>query len=318
MGITFDQLLAWYELPLEALIDEARRVHLRHFGGGALKLRAGISVKTGGCPEDCKFCPQSAHYKTYVNHDGLVPFETIQGLAQKAKDLGADHVCIGAAWRAIPKGRAFDYILEVIAYLRAMGLEVCCSLGMLNGAQARALKDAGIAEYNHNLDTSEEYYGQVITTRTYQERMESVRVIQDAGIALSCGGILGMGESIEDRLKLVQALAELQPKSIPLNTLMPIEGTPLGTRGPIAPLEYIRMIAVTRLALPESEVYMAGGRAMLDTATQSLCMYVGANGFYIGEKILATRNPEIAVDLALIREWSEGVRINSTEGVKVL
>jgi biotin synthase len=253
-----------------------------------------LSIKTGGCPEDCAYCPQSAHYDTGVDADKLMSLDTVLAEARAAKGAGASRFCMGAAWRE-PKDRDLDKVCAMVAGVKALGLETCATLGMLNAAQAQRLKVSGLDYYNHNLDTSPEYYGAIITTRTYQDRLDTLGHVRKAGMHVCCGGIVGMGESAEDRIGMIAVLASLpaHPESVPINMLVAVEGTPLasGQEGRLDPIEFVRTVAVARITMPESVVRLSAGREDMSDETQALCFLAGANSIFYGPKLLTTANP---------------------------
>jgi len=259
-------------------------------------------VKTGGCPEDCAYCPQAARYQTGVKAEKLMAVPEVLSAAQQAREAGATRFCMGAAWREVKDGPQFDEVLEMVRGVRALGLEACCTLGMLTPQQAGRLKEAGLSAYNHNLDTSPEHYGAIITTREYQDRLATLRSVREAGITVCSGGIIGMGESIDDRCNLLIALAnqDPHPESVPINALVAVEGTPLSRQKPVAPLEMARMIATARLLMPRSMVRLSAGRLSMSAEAQLLCMMAGANSIFFGEKLLTTGNPEYRDDMALL------------------
>jgi biotin synthase len=260
-----------------------------------------LSIKTGGCPEDCAYCPQSARYDTHVDHQPLMPLDETLEAARNAKAQGATRFCMGAAWRDVPKDGRFDRVLEMVRGVRELGLEVCCTLGMLTDAQAEALADAGLSAYNHNLDTAPEFYGEIISTRTYQERLDTLARVRRAGVTVCSGGIIGMGESRAQRYGLLCELANLdpQPESVPVNMLVPVEGTPLSDRPAEDPIELVRMIATARILMPKSMVRLSAGRLSLSDEAQALCFLAGANSVFMGDKLLTTPNPEANTDRAL-------------------
>lgn len=260
-----------------------------------------LSIKTGGCPEDCGYCPQAARYHTDVEHQPLMSVDDTLASARAAKSQGATRFCMGAAWRDVPKDGRFDQVLDMVRGVRELGMEACCTLGMLNSDQAAALADAGLSAYNHNLDTSPEFYGEIITTRTYQDRLNTLAHVREAGITVCSGGIIGMGESRAQRYGLLRELANLNPhpESVPVNMLVPVEGTPLGNRPAEDPLELVRMIATARILMPKSMVRLSAGRLSLSDEAQALCFLAGANSVFLGEKLLTTPNPEADTDQAL-------------------
>jgi biotin synthase len=295
-----DDVLSLYELPFPELIYRAQNVHREHFDPAALQLSTLLSVKTGGCPEDCAYCPQSRRYQTGVEDEEVLSVRTVVETAKAAKDNGATRFCMGAAWRG-PKDRDLDKILPLIEGVKALGLETCVTLGMLKPGQAERLRDAGLDYYNHNLDTSPEFYGQIITTRDYQDRLDTLEHVREAGIRVCCGGIVGMGESRRDRAGLIAQLASLDPypESVPINNLVRVEGTPLAAAEKLDDLEFVRTIAVARITMPKAWVRLSAGRESMSDTMQALCFLAGANSVFYGEKLLTTANPEAARDRAL-------------------
>jgi biotin synthase len=299
-----EEVRALYDQPLLPLLDEARRVHRAHHPDNEVQLCTLLSVKTGGCPEDCAYCPQSSHYETPVGPEKMLDIEHVLARARRAKELGSTRFCMGAAWREVKDGPAFDRIVEMVKGVKALGLEACVTLGMLNEEQAKRLAEAGLDAYNHNLDTSREHYRSIIKTRTYDDRLRTLENVRKAGIAVCCGGIIGMGESIDDRCEMLRTLANLdpQPESVPINALVPVEGTPLANAKPVDPLDLVRMIAVARILMPKSRVRLSAGRASLSREAQMLCMLAGANSIFFGDRLLTTPNPGEDEDMALIRD----------------
>jgi biotin synthase len=297
---TREEVRALFALPFTELVFEAARVHRLHFDPAEVQISTLLSIKTGGCPEDCAYCPQSAKYDTGVKAEKLMSLDKVLAEAQAAKDAGASRFCMGAAWRE-PKDRDLDKVCAMVEGVRAMGLETCVTLGMLNNAQARRLKESGLDYYNHNLDTSEGFYGEVITTRTYQDRLDTLAAVRAAGINVCCGGILGMGEQPEDRVAFLHTLATLDPhpESVPINNLVQVEGTPLAGTAALDPLEFVRIIALARILMPRSHVRLSAGRSAMSDEMQALCFLAGANSIFYGEKLLTTGNPDTASDHAL-------------------
>lgn len=291
-----------YEQPLLELVFRAAQVHRSCNDPREVQLCTLASIKTGGCPEDCAYCPQSARYDTFVEPDKLDQVEEVLEGARQAREAGATRYCMGAAWREVKDGRAFERVLDMVRGVRALGMEACCTLGMLSEDQARRLKEAGLSAYNHNLDTSEEFYGNIISTRTYQERLNTLENVAKAGISVCCGGILGLGEGADDRVKLLWTLANLtpQPESVPINALVPVEGTPLSDQDPLDPLDWVRAIAVARILMPRTRVRLSAGRLSIPPAAQALAFLAGANSIFTGEKLLTTPNPEADIDRALL------------------
>jgi biotin synthase len=272
-----------------------------------------LSVKTGGCPEDCAYCPQSAHYQTDVEREPLLSVEQVVSAARRAREQGASRFCMGAAWRNVRDGAEFDRVLEMVTAVKDLGLEACATLGMLNERQAVRLKQAGLTAYNHNLDTSEAFYKSIITTRRQEERLATLENVRAAGVQVCSGGIIGMGESLDDRAAMLVALARLEPhpESVPINALVRVEGTPLAALPPVDPIEFLRMVATARVVLPASKVRLSAGRAELDAQTQLMCLYAGANSIFYGDKLLTTPNPEAADDLALLERAGLSVQAPS-------
>jgi biotin synthase len=261
-----------------------------------------LSIKTGGCPEDCAYCPQSAHYSTEVSRGGLLPVDEVAEFAARARSEGATRFCMGAAWRQVQEGEDFENVLEMVRRVAKLGMEVCCSLGMLDDTQADRLAEAGLTAYNHNLDTSPEFYGQIITTRNYDDRLRTLASVRKAGITVCCGGIVGLGESESDRVGLLHQLSTLKPhpESVPINALVSVAGTPLGHQEPLDPLVFVRMIATARILMPASMVRLSAGRRSLSREAVALCFVAGANSLFIGEKLLTTPNPEPGDDALLL------------------
>lgn len=301
MSLSLEALRDLYELPLPELLFRAQTVHRRHHDPAAVQLCTLQSIKTGRCPEDCKYCPQSAHYDTGLEAQALMETRSILDAAKAAKAGGAGRFCMGAAWREVRDGAQFDSVLATVRGVADLGLEVCCTLGMLSGEQAGRLKAAGCTVYNHNLDTSREYYPQIISTRTYDDRLRTLAAVRQAGLEVCSGGILGMGESVDDRLKLIAELAALepQPESVPINALVAVEGTPLAEQAPVDIFEFVRIIAVARIAVPRAMVRLSAGRRAMSDEGQALCFFAGANSIFLGDKLLTTPNPERNDDLKL-------------------
>ena len=292
-----------YRIPLPELIFRAQVVHRECHRPDEVQLCRLLSIKTGGCPEDCAYCPQSAHYQTGLRRQGLLGTGEVLEAARRAKSEGATRFCMGAAWREVPEGPEFDQVLDMVRGVSDLGLEVCCTLGMLTSGQAGRLKEAGLTAYNHNLDTSPEFYGKIITTRNYQERLKTIAHVRDAGITVCCGGILGMGESEEDRIGLLHQLATLNPhpESVPINQLVRASGTPLESAAELDPLVMVRTIATARILMPESMVRLAAGRQEMSEEAVTLCFLAGANSIFTGERLLTTANPAADEDAELLR-----------------
>lgn len=298
----YEQIVQIYQQPLPDLLFEAQRIHRENHNPHAVQLCTLCNIKIGACPEDCAYCSQSVHNKTGLDPEPLMDLDLVLAQAKAAKANGSTRFCMGAAWREIKDGPQFERVLEMVRQVADLDLEVCCTLGMLQPHQAARLKQAGLMAYNHNLDTSPNYYGQIITTRTYRDRLETIRTVSAAGISVCCGGILGMGESVQDRLELLQALSELDPtpESIPINCLVPIQGTPLGDVSPIDSIDLVRMIATTRILFPRAMVRLSAGRLEMSDELQALCFMAGANSIFTGPKLLTTPNPESSQDEQLL------------------
>ena len=303
MSYTLQQVESIYNLPFTTLIFRALDVHHRYQDPSGVQLCTLQSIKTGYCPEDCVYCPQSSRYPTDVDPEPLMDTASVVEAALKAKSGGASRFCMGAAWRKVPEGRPFESVLKTVTQVSRMGLEVCCTLGMLTESQARLLKSAGCTVYNHNLDTSRDYYSQIITTRTYEDRLETLANVRRAGLQVCCGGILGMGESVKDRLLLMCELANFEPppESVPINALVPVKGTPLENQSPVDPFEFVRTIATARILMPKAMVRLSAGRTAMGAEMQALCFLAGANSLFLGDKLLTTPNPTSSDDFALLK-----------------
>ncbi len=295
---------ALYDEPLLVLLDKARAVHLRHHPASEVQLCTLLSVKTGGCPEDCAYCPQSSHHATDVGAEKMLSVEDVLASARRAKERGATRFCMGAAWREVKDGPAFDQVLSMVRGVKEVGLEACVTLGMLTTSQAERLKEAGLDAYNHNLDTSREHYRSIISTRVYDDRLRTIQNVRRAGITVCSGGIIGMGESKDDRCEMLRTLASLdpQPESVPINALVAVPGTPLANRPPVDPFDMVRMIAVARILMPRARVRLSAGRTDLSREAQLLCMLAGANSIFYGDTLLTTPNPGEDDDQALLRD----------------
>lgn len=305
---TLEEISAIYDQPFLDLVYQAQTVHRQHFPPGEIQKSTLLSIKTGGCPEDCAYCPQSAHYRAGVEREPLLPLGVVLEKAREARAGGSTRFCMGAAWREVTDGSDFDRVLEMVRGVASLGMEVCCTLGMLTRDQARRLKGAGLTAYNHNLDTSPEFYGEIITTRTYGDRLQTLQHVREAGIQVCCGGIIGMGESKEDRIRLLQMLANQNPhpESVPVNKLVRVEGTPLTETAEIETIEFLRTIATARILMPKSFVRLSAGRKSLSGEAQALAFLAGANSIFAGEKLLTTPNPE----------WNEDARLFSRLGLQ--
>ncbi|RJG07507.1 biotin synthase BioB [Noviherbaspirillum cavernae] len=306
---TVEQVAALFDLPFNDLLFRAQQVHRENFDPTEVELATLLSIKTGGCPEDCGYCPQAARYDTGVTAQKILPLDTVLEAARQAKAHGATRFCMGAAWRE-PKDRDLDHVEEMVREVKALGLETCATLGMLGEGQAQRLKGAGLDYYNHNLDTSPEFYGDVITTRDYQNRLDTLGRVRDAGIKVCCGGIVGMGESRLQRAGLIAQLANLDPypESVPVNHLVQVKGTPLHGLDPLDPLEFVRTIAVARITMPQARVRLSAGRRELGEAVQAMCFLAGANSIFYGDKLLTTGNPDADADRALLDKLGLQVR----------
>ncbi len=305
-----DQVEALFNLPFNDLIHQAQSVHREHHDANKVQLSTLLSIKTGGCSEDCGYCPQAARYSTGVENEALMEVADVVAAAKLAKQNGASRFCMGAAWRG-PKQRDLDAVLDMVREVKALGLETCCTLGMLKDGQAEQLKSAGLDYYNHNLDTAPTFYGEIVTTRDYQDRLDTLDRVRGSGINVCCGGIVGMGESRQDRAGLIAQLASMepQPESVPINYLVQVEGTPLYEKmsGPDAInaidwTEFVRSIAVARITMPKSFVRLSAGRETMNEATQAMCFLAGANSIFYGEKLLTTGNPDVSNDRALFEK----------------
>ncbi len=301
-----EEVLEILEAPLMELLYRAQGVHREFHEDNTVQLASLLSIKTGSCPEDCKYCPQSAHHakKTGIQKESLLDVDIVLEKAQMAKEAGASRFCMGAAWRQVREGEEFDKVIAMIEGVTAMDMEACVTLGMLTQGQADRLAEAGLKAYNHNLDTSPEFYDKIITTRTYQDRLDTLERVRKAGITICSGGIIGMGESMRDRARLLETLAALDPhpESVPINTLIPVKGTPMENYDPVDPLELVRMIATARIMMPKSRVRLSAGRENLSREAQILCLMAGANSIFYGEKLLTTSNNDTQEDRDMIRE----------------
>ena len=301
---TAGEALDILESPLLDLVARAQTVHRAHHLEAGIQLASLLSIKTGGCPEDCKYCPQSAHYHVGLARESFMDTAPVLAAARQAKEMGATRFCMGAAWRQVKDGPEFDAVIDMVRGVGALGLETCCTLGMLNQEQADRLAAAGLTAYNHNLDTGPEFYGEIVTTRDYGDRLETLARARRAGITLCTGGIVGMGETLRDRARMLQVLASLDPhpESVPINALVAVAGTPLEDRPPVDPLELVRMCAAARILMPQARVRLSAGRRGLSREAQVLCFLAGANSIFFGERLLTTANADCADDLALLRD----------------
>lgn len=303
MSTSVEQVLELYELPMNELMARAAAVHRENFPEGDIELATLLSIKTGGCPEDCGYCPQAARYQTDVKATKMMDVEEVLEAARAAKEAGSNRFCMGAAWRE-PKDRDIQKVVAMIKGVKDLGLETCATLGMLAPEQAKALGDAGLDYYNHNLDTSEDFYGSVINTRQYQDRLDTLQSVRSAGMSVCCGGIIGMGETRKQRAAFIAKLANLNPypESVPINHLVPVAGTPLAEQKGVDPLEFVRTIAIARITMPTARVRLSAGRQELGRAVQAMCFMAGANSIFYGDKLLTTDNPEADADRALLAE----------------
>ncbi len=309
-----DEVQALFDLPFNDLMFQAQTVHRQHFDANAVQVSTLLSIKTGACPEDCKYCPQSAHHCSDLEVERLMKVKQVLREAEAAKEKGATRFCMGAAWSS-PRSKDMPYVVEMIRGVKAMGLEACMTLGMLDQSQSDSLAEAGLDYYNHNLDTSPEYYGQIITTRTFQDRLDTLQNVRNSGMKVCCGGILGMGEAQRDRVGLLLTLANLpdHPESVPINMLVRVEGTPLENADSLEPFDFIRTLAVARIMMPRSHVRLSAGRQKMNEQMQALCFLAGANSIFYGEKLLTTENPEADADRALFQKL--GIHPARREGV---
>src|SRR5213082_1792917 len=310
----FGQLQALYQQPLFDLISQSRAVHLQHWRGGEIQRCTLLSIKTGGCSEDCAYCAQSAHYSTGLEREDLLSLESVLAVARRARSQGATRFCMGAAWRGVRDGsEKFERVLEIVREVSQLGMEVCVTLGEIGSVEAHRLKAAGVTAYNHNLDTSPEFYPEIVSTHTFQDRLDTIAAVQESGMSVCCGGIIGMGESENDRLLMLEVLSNLDPppESVPINCLMPMPGTPLSDQPAVDIFELVRLIAVTRIALPRARVRLAAGRTRLSREGQALCFFAGANSIFFGDKLLTAKNPAADVDLALLRELGLSIETNA-------
>ncbi|MEM5438119.1 biotin synthase BioB [Paraburkholderia diazotrophica] len=305
-------VVALYELPFNDLLFRAQQVHREHFDANTVQLSTLLSIKTGGCEEDCAYCPQSVHHDTGLQAEKLMDVEDVLAAARVAKENGATRFCMGAAWRN-PKDRHLEPIKDMIRGVKSMGLETCVTLGMLETHQAQSLREAGLDYYNHNLDTSPEFYGQIISTRTYQDRLETLERVRDAGINVCCGGIVGMGESRRERAGLIAQLANMEPypESVPINNLVQVEGTPLTGTEALDPFEFVRTIAIARITMPRAMVRLSAGREQMDEALQAMCFLAGANSIFYGDQLLTTSNPQAEADRKLLERL--GIRAEAAQ-----
>ena len=313
--ITSEQIKNLFTLPLNELIFKAREIHKKNFEDGDVQLASLISIKTGSCPEDCKYCPQSAHYNVNLKKENLIDVSEVKEAAKLAKKNGANRFCMGAAWKKLRDGKDIDAVIEMIKEVKSLDLEACVTLGSITKDQAERLKDAGLDAYNHNIDTSPDYYKKIITTRTFDERLETIQNARQAGISVCSGGIIGMGESWNDRAEMLRVLANLepQPESVPINALVPVEGTPLQNQKIVEPEEMIIMIATARIIMPKSRIRLSAGRKYLSNETQMLCLLSGANSIFYGDSLLTTKNNDMQRGKELIKQFKQINKSNSKE-----
>jgi biotin synthase len=310
--MTFDQLTAHYHQPLFDLISQSRAVHLAHWRGKDVQRCSLLSIKTGGCSEDCAYCAQSSHHSTGIQREELLSLENVLSAARRARSQGATRFCMGAAWRGVRDGsEKFERVLEIVREVSQLDMEVCVTLGEIGPVEARKLKSAGVTAYNHNIDTSPEFYPEIVSTHTFQNRLNTIAAVQESGMSVCCGGIIGLGESEADRLRMLEVLSNFDPppESVPINCLMAMPGTPLADQPPVDIFEFVRLIAVTRIALPKARVRLAAGRTRISREGQALCFFAGANSIFYGDKLLTAKNPTADVDVALLREL--GLQIES-------
>jgi len=299
------ELEALYHQPLFDLISQSRAFHLQHWRGEEVQRCSLLSIKTGGCSEDCAYCAQSARYSTGIEREGLLSLDDVMAAAQRARSQGATRFCMGAAWRGVRDGsEKFERVLEIVREVSQLGMEVCVTLGQIGSVEACKLKAAGVTAYNHNLDTSPEFYSEIVSTHTFQDRLDTIAAVQESGMSVCCGGIIGMGETETDRLRMLEILSSFDPapESVPINCLMAMPGTPLAEQAPVDIFELVRLIAVTRIALPKARVRLAAGRTRLSREGQALCFFAGANSIFYGDKLLTAKNPAADLDVTLLRE----------------
>ena len=310
--MNLEELHPLYHQPLFDLISQSRAVHLERWRGEKVQRCSLLSIKTGGCSEDCAYCAQSAHYSTGIEREELLSIDAIAVAAKRARAQGATRFCMGAAWRGVRDGsEKFERVLEIVRDVSQLGMEVCVTLGEIGPAEARKLKAAGVTAYNHNIDTSPEFYPEIVSTHTFQDRLNTIAAVQESGMSVCCGAIIGMGESENDRLRMLEVLSNFDPppESVPINCLMAMPGTPLADQPPVDIFELVRLIAVTRIALPKARVRLAAGRTRISREGQALCFFAGANSIFFGDKLLTAKNPAADVDVALLREL--GLQIES-------
>jgi biotin synthase len=318
--MNFEKLHALYRQPLFDLIAQSRAAHLEHWRGEQVQRCSLLSIKTGGCSEDCSYCAQSAHYSTGLEREELLPISDIRTSAKRARAQGATRFCMGAAWKGVRDGTpTFEQVLETVREVGQLGMEVCVTLGQIGPVEARKLREAGVTAYNHNIDTSPEFYPEIVSTHTFNDRLNTIAAVQESGMSVCCGGIIGMGESEDDRLRMLEVLSNFNPppESVPINCLMAMPGTPLGDQPPVDIFELVRLIAVTRLALPKARVRLAAGRTRLTREGQALCFFAGANSIFYGDKLLTAENPAADSDVALLRELGLHIEAEHAEPATV-
>ncbi len=298
---TKEEILEIYNTPLMELLYKAASIHRKHHDPNTVQVSTLLSIKTGGCPEDCGYCPQAARYHTNIEGNDLMTVQQVKAQALRAKSSGSSRVCMGAAWRNVKDGEEFDQVLEMVRTINKLDMEVCCTLGMITENQAQRLAEAGLYAYNHNLDSSEEYYKEVISTRGYEDRLQTIDNVRKTNVTVCSGGIIGMGENVEDRAGMLVALSTLnpQPESVPINALVAVEGTPLEDQKPVSIWEMVRMVATTRIVIPETQVRLSAGRTEMSQEGQALCFFAGANSIFAGDKLLTTPNPDVNEDMKL-------------------
>lgn len=301
---TIEEVVELYHSPLLELVYKAAGVHREHHNPREVQISTLLSIKTGGCPEDCAYCPQAARYFTDIETNDLLSVDQVRTAAQRAKALGSSRLCMGAAWRNVKDGADFDHVIDLVKTVNGLDMEVCCTLGMVTASQAQKLADAGLYAYNHNLDTSEDYYKEIISTRGYEDRLKTLDNVRSANLTVCSGGIIGMGESVEDRCKMLLTLAALdpQPESVPINALVAVEGTPLEEQQPVPIWDMIRMVATTRIVMPQSTVRLSAGRTSMSREGQALCFMAGAGSIFAGDKLLTTPNPDVFEDLEMFEQ----------------
>jgi biotin synthase len=301
---TLEEAVALYHTPLLELVYKAATVHRQHHNPNEVQISTLLSIKTGGCPEDCAYCPQAARYFTDIEKNDLLSVDQVKTAAMRAKALGSSRLCMGAAWRNVKDDSDFDHVIDLVKTVNGLDMEVCCTLGMVTEGQAKKLADAGLYAYNHNLDTSEEYYAEIISTRGYEDRLETLKNVRKANLTVCSGGIIGMGEAVEDRCKMLLTLASLdpQPESVPINALVAVEGTPMEEQKPVPIWDMVRMVATTRIIMPKATVRLSAGRMTMSREGQALCFMAGAGSIFAGDKLLTTPNPDIFGDLEMFEE----------------